>query len=63
MVNRIADKILSAVLPQSKASAPCGPYVLRNCYCSGGLRYARRCRDCTGAGGGCTGCTTVTGTC
>lgn len=62
MVNRIADRIMSAVLPHAKAAAPCGPYVYQTCYCSGGLRYQRRCRDCTGAGGGCTSCY-VAGSC
>ncbi len=52
MVNRIADRIMSAVLPHARAAAPCGAYFYQS-YCSGGLRYRRRCRDCTGAGGGC----------
>jgi hypothetical protein len=63
MVNRIADRILNAVLPHTRAAAPCGASYLVHCYCYRGLRYAKSCRDCTGAGGGCTGCTTVTGTC
>ncbi len=63
MVNRIADRILSAVLPHTTAAAPCGPYVYSLCFCRGGLRYSKRCRDCTGAGGGCSPCNIVTGTC
>jgi hypothetical protein len=57
MVNRIADRILSAVLPQKAAAAPCGPWVTNFCYCSAHRFYTRKCRDCTGAGGGCTACT------
>jgi hypothetical protein len=63
MVNRIADRILRAVLPHEKAAAPCGAYYNQRCYCSGGLVYYRRCRDCTGAGGGCGSCTIVGGSC
>jgi hypothetical protein len=63
MVNRIADRILSAVLPHKRAAAPCGPVYYQFCYCSRGLQYRRRCQDCTGAGGGCGSCTVITGSC
>ena len=62
MVNRLADRILSAVLPKAEAAAPCSPWVTDFCYCSGGRLYTRQCRDCTGAGGGCTSCRNA-GTC
>ncbi|MGL5851132.1 MAG: hypothetical protein ACRCZD_10175 [Phycicoccus sp.] len=62
MLNRIADKILNAVLPHQQAAAICGPWQYRPCGCSGGLRYMKKCRDCTGAGGGCGSCF-VSGTC
>lgn len=63
MVNRLADRIMNAVLPHRNAAAPCGPWVISGCYCSGGLHYGKKCRDCTGAGGGCSGCTIVIGSC
>ena len=63
MVNRLADRILNAVLPKKEAAAPCGPTYYQGCYCSGGLRIGRRCRECTGAGGGCGACDTVIGSC
>ena len=61
MVNRIADRILRAVLPHEKAAAPCAYYNQR-CYCSGGLVYYKRCRDCTGSFS-CGACTIVGGSC
>jgi hypothetical protein len=62
MVNRIADKILNAVLPQTRAAAPCGPRYTKPCGCSGGLRRYKTCQDCTGASPGCGACY-VAGTC
>lgn len=62
MVNRIADRLLNAVLPQKKAAAPCGPVISRPCGCSGGLRRYQNCQDCTGASPGCGPCYVV-GTC
>jgi hypothetical protein len=62
VLNRIADRILAAVLPHQEAAAPCG-YYYQLCYCSGGLRYSRQCRDCTGGGSCCGSCTVITGTC
>ncbi len=63
MVNRLADRILSAVLPQEKAAAPCGAYYNVRCYCSRPFIYYKRCRDCTGAGSGCGACTIIGGSC
>ena len=63
MVNRIADRILSAVLPQVRAAAPCGPYYNKRCYCAGGSMWYQRCRDCTGDGGGCGYCNIKMGSC
>ncbi|MGL5851131.1 MAG: hypothetical protein ACRCZD_10170 [Phycicoccus sp.] len=56
MLNRIADKVLDAVLPHQRAAAVCGPYYYRTCSCVAQQRYIKKCRDCTGAGGGCSGC-------
>lgn len=63
MVNRIADRILSAVLPHQRAAAPCGTtYYNQRCYCSRGLVYYKRCRDCT-FGPACGGCTIIGSSC
>lgn len=55
MLNRLADKVLEVVLPHQRASAPCGSYYEKFCYCSGGRKYRQKCQDCT-SGGGCTSC-------
>lgn len=62
MVNRLADRILNVVLPHEKAAAPCA-YYNKYCFCSRGLQYYKRCRECTGGGSGCGSCTIIGGAC
>jgi hypothetical protein len=65
-IHGLGDRLLARLLPRGEASA-CGGnhqyyeyYYL--CYCSGGLRYSKKCIDeCDGTF--CTGCNIVTGTC
>ena len=59
---RVADRMVSWIVPSEPAHAVCG-YSYRLCFCRGGLRYSKRCRDCTGDGSGCGPCNIITGTC
>jgi hypothetical protein len=60
-VTRVADRLLAKVAPRVDASAGCS-YVWEICYCSGGLRYGRRCmRGCSGVPNHCYPCTVMGG--
>ena len=62
VVGRFADRLLTRLVPRGEASA-CSDYYLL-CYCSGGLRYSKRCGGgCNGIPSYCYSCTTITGTC
>ena len=65
MVNslgRLADRVLGRIAPRIDASAGCS-YDWYTCYCSGGLRYAKKCMyGCSGVPNHCYSCGVV-GTC
>lgn len=62
LVTKMADRVLARVAPKVEASAGCS-YVWYTCYCSGGLRYAKRCMfGCSGVPNHCYSCQVV-GTC
>jgi hypothetical protein len=59
---RIADRMLAVVAPRVEASASC-KYAWYACYCSGGLRYRKKCMiGCNQVPNHCYPCE-VTGTC
>lgn len=61
-VGRLADRLLVRFVPQITASAAC-EYYWSICYCSGGLRYSKRCFGyCPGVPSHCYPCQVV-GTC
>jgi hypothetical protein len=63
LVTRLADRALARVAPKVEASAGC-TYTWYLCYCSGGLRYSKKCMyGCSGVPNHCYPCNTVTGTC
>jgi hypothetical protein len=62
VVTRLSDRLLARLAPTMEASAGCS-YVWYLCYCSGGLRYSKRCmRYCPGVPNHCSACQPV-GTC
>ena len=62
LINRAAAHLASRVLRKLPAQAGCS-YYWSTCYCSGGLRYAKRCMSgCPGVPNHCYSCTVV-GTC
>lgn len=62
MMGRLADRVLSRVVPKSTAEAGCN-YTYYICYCSGGLMYKKPCMNgCPGVANHCKACG-VTGTC
>ena len=62
LVTKMADRVLARVAPKVEASAGCS-YVWYTCYCSGGLRYAKKCMfGCSGVPNHCYSCQVV-GTC
>lgn len=61
-VARLSDRLLARFAPKIDASAGCS-YYWSICYCSGGLRYSKRCMSgCPGVPNHCYSCTVV-GTC
>jgi hypothetical protein len=62
IVSTLADRMLARIAPRIEGSASCS-YFWSTCYCSGGLRYAKKCmRGCWGVPDHCYGCEVV-GTC
>jgi len=60
--SRLADRLLVRLAPRAEASAGCS-YVWYTCFCSGGLRYAKKCMYyCPGVPNHCYSCIVV-GTC
>jgi hypothetical protein len=44
VINRMADRLLDAVVPKITAKAGCGPEtILEYCYCKGGWIYNKQC--------------------
>jgi hypothetical protein len=63
LIDRLADRAASAVLRSTVAEAGCS-YRWYTCYCSGGLRYSKKCMyGCSGVPDHCYSCNTVTGSC
>jgi hypothetical protein len=62
LVGHLSDRLLARFAPKIDASAGCA-YQWYTCFCSGGLRYAKRCmQGCPGVPNHCSGCQAV-GTC
>jgi hypothetical protein len=62
IMGRLADRLLNRLVPTTTAEAAC-TYEWYTCYCSGGLRYRKRCMyGCSQVPDHCYSCT-VTGTC
>ncbi len=60
MITRMADRLLSTVVPEITAGACCpqhGQQVINPCYCSGGHVYEQTCYvDCGCHRSNCTAC-------
>jgi hypothetical protein len=62
LATRLADRLVARIVPRTDASAGCS-YYWSTCYCSGGLRYAKKCMSsCPGVPNHCYSCEVV-GTC